>query len=105
MLSCSQPDAIIDDTSFTFPFESYRDKDFILLGNATQLRKGQFRCKSPSALFSAKCSTVCSSPTGVCNLQGQTLSRVSILLLVDGVVLMSPHSLQVVRHVHCSDCF
>ncbi|BDA50039.1 probable glycosyltransferase 2 [Coccomyxa sp. Obi] len=38
-----QPDAIIDDTSFTFPFESYRDKDFILLGNATQLRNGQFR--------------------------------------------------------------
>lgn len=50
VLSCLQPDAIIDDTSFTFPFESYRDKDFILLGNATQLRKGQFRCKASSTL-------------------------------------------------------
>lgn len=45
-----QPDAIIDDISFTFPFESYRDKDFILLGNATQLRNGEFRGVQSCAL-------------------------------------------------------
>jgi hypothetical protein len=38
-----QPDSFIDDISFTFPFESYRDKDLILIGNATQLRNGEFR--------------------------------------------------------------
>ena len=40
---CLQPDAIIDDTSFAFPFDSYRDKDFVALGNATALRNGQFQ--------------------------------------------------------------
>lgn len=49
-----QPDSFIDDISFAFPFDSYRGKDLILLGNATQLRQGDFR-GNHSSLIAALC--------------------------------------------------
>ena len=36
----AQPDALIDDIAFTFPFDNYQDKDLVVLGNATRLAAG-----------------------------------------------------------------
>ena len=44
-----QPDAVIDDIAFSFPFDNYQDKDFILLGNATKLRAGNAQGGAPGA--------------------------------------------------------
>ena len=41
-----QPETFFDDTSFAIPFDSYRDKDLILIGNQTALRNGQMRGES-----------------------------------------------------------
>ena len=38
-----QPETFFDDTTFAIPFDSYRDKDLILIGNQTALRNGQMR--------------------------------------------------------------
>ena len=38
-----QPETFFDDTTFSIPFDSYRDKDLILIGNQTALRSGQMR--------------------------------------------------------------
>ena len=36
-----QPDVVIDDIAFIFPFDNYLDKDVVLLGNVTRLRSGE----------------------------------------------------------------
>lgn len=36
----AQPDALIDDVAFAFPFDNYQDKDLVALGNATRLAAG-----------------------------------------------------------------
>ena len=41
-----QPETFFDDTTFSIPFDSYRDKDLILIGNQTALRSGQMRGES-----------------------------------------------------------
>ena len=41
-----QPETFFDDTTFAIPFDSYRDKDLILIGNQTALRNGQMRGES-----------------------------------------------------------
>lgn len=41
-----QPETFFDDTTFAIPFDSYRDKDLILIGNQTALRSGQMRGES-----------------------------------------------------------
>jgi hypothetical protein len=43
----AQPDAIIDDIAFSFPFDNYQDKDLILLGNGTRLRTGNAQGLKP----------------------------------------------------------
>lgn len=43
-----QPETFFDDTTFSIPFDSYRDKDLVLIGNETALRSGQMRGESRS---------------------------------------------------------
>ena len=38
-----QPETFFDDTTFAIPFDSYRDKDLVLIGNQTALRDGKMR--------------------------------------------------------------
>lgn len=38
-----QPETFFDDTTFAIPFDSYRDRDLVLIGNQTALRNGQMR--------------------------------------------------------------
>ena len=38
-----QPETFFDDTTFAIPFDSYRDRDLILIGNQTALLQGQMR--------------------------------------------------------------
>lgn len=48
-----QPETFFDDTTFSIPFDSYRDKDLVLIGNETALRNGQMRGESRSRTSSA----------------------------------------------------
>lgn len=43
-----QPETFFDDTTFAIPFDSYRDRDLILIGNQTALRQGQMRGETSS---------------------------------------------------------
>jgi hypothetical protein len=45
-----QPETFFDDTTFSIPFDSYRDRDLVLIGNETALRNGQMRGESKSCI-------------------------------------------------------
>ena len=47
-----QPETFFDDTTFAIPFDSYRDKDLVLIGNQTALRDGKMRGAQAAALHS-----------------------------------------------------
>ena len=49
-----QPETFFDDTTFSIPFDSYRDKDLVLIGNETALRNGQMRGESTHFFCSCK---------------------------------------------------
>ena len=42
-----QPDTIIDDIAFTFPFEMYQGKDWVSVGDANSAKQGWASGRSP----------------------------------------------------------
>ena len=55
-----QPETFFDDTTFAIPFDSYRDKDLVLIGNQTALRDGKMRGAQASRCAQHCCiMTVC----------------------------------------------
>ena len=54
-----QPETFFDDTTFAIPFDSYRDKDLVLIGNQTALRDGKMRGAQAAAVHSTAVSSLC----------------------------------------------